>query len=603
MADHSDEPHPPSPSKGISRRTLLVGGGVGVVVVGGAVAAGISFSRGTPPLTVAKTMIVNGAVWTGDLTRTAEAVAIGRDGVILGVGSNEDIRRFKGAGTEIIDAEGGTVMPGIHDAHQHPLSGAEGAAYPSLGDESVTVAELQERLRGFLASTPDMEPDGWLVVVDWNPAGLIDAIAHRDFLDVLETSRPIFLAGSDFHNGWANSAALAAAGVTSTTPDPEGGVIVRDANGPTGLLKDAALWAVRGAAPELTDKQKQDAYRAGFQLAASLGITSFMDAAGGRESVETFQDLRGRGIVHQRVSVAQTVDADTATDPEGALAQIEDARTAVIKDSGVSVRTAKVFLDGVAESPAQTAAMLDPYRDPDGGVTDHFGEQYVSTDDFTKLATTLDAAGWQIHTHSIGDAAVRTSLDGFQAARKANGKRDNRHTITHIQFCTESDYPRFAELEVIANMQLQWATPSAFTLDSLQPYIAPHSYARQYPAGALHRAGARLSGGSDWPVDRLNPWNQIRTAIDRTGSSSETGGPLNASESIDLATSLTMHTEGAAYQLFQDGLTGRIEPGLAADIVILNRNLLTSPIASVSDTTVNYTLINGKVIHDPSRRQ
>ncbi|KAA9105855.1 amidohydrolase [Microbacterium rhizomatis] len=603
MTDHSDEPQPPAPSKGISRRTLLVGGSVGVVVVGGAVAAGISFSRGTPPLAVAKTMIVNGAVWTGDLTRTAEAVAIGRDGVILGVGSNEDIGRFKGAGTEIIDAEGGTVMPGIHDAHQHPLSGAEGAAYPSLGDESVTVAELQERLRGFLASTPDMEPDGWLVVVDWNPAGLTDAIAHRDFLDVLETNRPIFLAGSDFHNGWANSAALAAAGVTSTTPDPEGGVIVRDANGPTGLLKDAALWAVRGAAPELTDKQKQDAYRAGFQLAASLGITSFMDAAGGRESVETFQDLRGRGIVHQRVSVAQTIDADTATDPEGALAQIEDARAAVIKDSGVSVRTAKVFLDGVAEFPAQTAAMLDPYLDGDGSPTDHYGEQYVSTDDFTKLATTLDAAGWQIHTHSIGDAAVRTSLDGFQAARKNNGKRDNRHTITHIQFCTESDYPRFAELEVIANMQLQWATPSAFTLDSLQPYIAPHSYARQYPAGALHRAGARLSGGSDWPVDRLNPWNQVRTAVDRTGSTSETGGPLNASESIDLATSLTMHTEGAAYQLFQDGLTGRIEPGLAADIVILNHNLLTSPIASVSDTTVNYTLINGKVIHDPSRRQ
>ncbi|MGV8882313.1 MAG: amidohydrolase [Rhodoglobus sp.] len=595
VTESSDSP------KGISRRTLLIGGGAGAVIIGGAIAGGTWLSQGGSAPTVAKTLIVNGTVWTGDPSRPAQAVAIGRDGIILGVGSNEDVERYRGSKTEVIDAHGGTVMPGIHDSHQHPISGAEGAAYPSLGNESLTVTELQERVRGFLADSSDMEPDGWLVVVDWNPAGLTDAVAHRDFLDVLDTRRPIFLAGSDFHNGWANSAALAAAGVTSDTPDPDGGSIVRDANGPTGLLKDAALWAVRGAAPGLTESQKEAAYLEAFQFTASLGITSFMDAAGGRESVEKFQDLRGRGIVKQRVQVAQTIDAELAPDPQAALAQIEDARSAVAKGSGVTVRTAKVFMDGVAEYPAHTAAMLSPYLDADGSPTDDSGDQYVSTADFARLATVLDAADWQIHTHSIGDGAVRASLDGFEAARQANGEKDNRHTITHIQFCAESDYPRFAELGVIANMQLQWASEFSFTLDSLKPYFAPDTYARQYPAAALARAGAHLAGSSDWPVDRLNPWNQVRTAVDRIGTFSETGKPLNAKEGIDLATSLVMHTEGAAYQLFQDGITGRIEPGLEADIVILDQNLLTADIASVSDTIVQYTFIAGEIVHDPSK--
>ena len=205
MSTEPDVTQSPDSPRGISRRTLLIGGGAGAVVIGGAIAGGTWLSQGGLVSTVAKTVIVNGTVWTGDPSRPAQAVAIGRDGMILGVGSNEDVERYRGTSTEVIDARGGTVMPGIHDSHQHPISGAEGAAYPSLGNESMTVAELQERVRGFLADSSDMEPDGWLVVVDWNPAGLTDGVAHRKYLDVLQTARPIFLAGSDFHNGWANS--------------------------------------------------------------------------------------------------------------------------------------------------------------------------------------------------------------------------------------------------------------------------------------------------------------------------------------------------------------------------------------------------------------
>ncbi len=597
MPENATPASPPSGGIRLTRRTLLVGAGV---VGAGVIAGGVAIAATNRP-SVAATVIMNGAVWTGDPKRVAQAVAIGKDGVILAVGSNEDVGRYKGTDTEVIDANGGTVMPGIHDSHQHPISGAEGSYYPSLNNDSVTIAELQDRVRGFLEASTDLEPDGWLVVVDWNPAGLTDGVAHRKYLDALDTSRPIFLAGSDFHNGWANTKALAAAGVTADTPDPDGGEIVRDADGPTGLLKDAALWMVRGAAPELTEAQKIEAYTNGFQFAASLGITSFMDAAGGIESVKLFESLRASGVVKQRVQVAQVLGSELAAAPSDALDLIESAKASVTEGSGVQVKTAKVFMDGVAEFPAQTAAMLSPYLDGDGGETDDSGSLYVSTEDFKALATTLDAAGWQIHTHSIGDAAVRASLDGFEAARAANGKRDSRHTVTHIQFCEESDYPRFAELNVIANMQIQWASEFSFTLDALKPFIDPDKYARQYPLGSLVKAGAAVAGSSDWPVDRLNPWNQIRTGVDRIGTFSETGKPLFAEEGVDLATSLNMHTSGAAFQLFQDGLTGRLEPGLQADIVVLDQSLFETDIAKVSSSKVLYTFIAGEVVHDPSQ--
>jgi predicted amidohydrolase YtcJ len=244
--------------------------------------------------------------------------------------------------------------------------------------------------------------------------------------------------------------------------------------------------------------------------------------------------------------------------------------------------------------------MLDPYLDADGRPTDHRGELYVSEADFTSIATRLDAEGWQIHTHAIGDHAVRASLDGFEAAQEANGGARNRHTVTHIQFCSEQDVPRFQQNQVIANMQMQWAAPSSFTLASLEPYVGPDRHRRQYPLGSITKTGALTAGSSDWPVDRLNPWNQVRTAVDRTGTASETGGALYAEQGITLNQSLLHHTAGSAHQLFQDDTTGTIAVGRQADLVVLDRDLFGVPIAEVSGATVNFTLIDGQVVHDVS---
>lgn len=584
-------------SSGLSRRSILIGGGL---VAAAAVVTGITLTakNAAPAGGQAALIIQNGRVWTGNPKTFAEAVAVSKSGTILAVGSLAEVKKFNGPNTEVLDARGGTVMPGIHDGHIHSLQGAESAALPALANATLTVAELQGRLQGILDEQPNAGPDEWLLVADWNPTGLKDAVAHKRFLDQLNTRRPIVLRGSDFHNALANSRALELSGITSATPDPAAGSLERDADGPTGLLKDAAMGLVMENIPEASPEQNLAAYKTGFAFLTSTGVTSIMEAVSTPESTATFADLSDSGVVRQRVNTALRLNPEQIADPAGTVAEIGKVRDLYADHPMVSTRTAKVFMDGVAEYPALTAAMLEPYLDDTGAVTDRQGDLYVSGADFAKLATALDAADWQIHTHSIGDRAVRVSLDGFTAAQEQNGRAKNRHTITHIQFCDDADLPRFAEQSVIANMQLQWATPTTFTIDALEAYVGPERHKRQYPLGSLAAAGATISGGSDWPVDPFNPWNQVRTAVDRMGDYTETGGSLFPEQGVDLNTSLTMHTAGSAYQLFQEKRTGTIEVGKQADLVVLDRDLFGVPLAEVSGSQVNFTLIGGEVVHD-----
>lgn len=585
----------------ISRRTALGLGALGAVVVAGGVTLAVNMNgAGARNADKAKTLITGGKVWTGDPKRTAEAVAIAADGTILAVGSIADLKAFSDHNTEVIDAKGGFVMPGIHDGHLHSLGGAESALSPSLDNATGTVDELLAYLTQVIENDAEdpADPNSWLRVADWNPTGLVGAVAHRKFLDTLPTKRPIFLQGSDFHNGWANSRALELAGVDANTPNPTGGEIVMDADGPTGLFKDNAQVLVQSAMPKHTEEQLARAYTASYAKLAANGITSFMEASGDDKAAKRLTGLINDGTVNQRVSFAYRIPAELAEVPTEAVETIQASQKRYADVDRFTMRTIKVMMDGVAEYPALTAAMVEPYQNPDGTPMDQSGALYFAPELFNDLAVAVDAAGWQIHTHAIGDLAVRTTLDGFEQARTKNGKRDSRHTIAHIQFVAPEDRPRFAELGALASMQLQWAVQDTFTIDALAPYVGPERHLGTYPAGSLQDAGAHLVGGSDWPIDPLSPWNQIQTAVDRVGLGSETGEPLYAEQGLSLTESLEMHTRGGAFQLFQEKETGRIAPGMRADLVILDRDLLGVPLAEVSGATVKYTMVDGKVIHE-----
>ncbi|MFB7463164.1 amidohydrolase [Streptomyces sp. NPDC056224] len=589
-------------SSSLSRRGLLAAAGAagaaGLLGTAAGSASAAPSGRGPAALVIHHARVFSGA-GTG---RPAEAVAVGRDGTILATGENAALRRFVGRGTETVDAGGNTVMSGIHDGHVHPLGAADRSLRPSLDGAQTTVEELREILGGFLADTGGAaaEPDRWLVVEDWNPVGLLPAgtEAHHSALDALATRRPIVLVGGDGHNLWANQRALDIAGIRADTPDPVGGKVVKGPDGqPTGVLKDDAQGLVKRHVPEPSRAELVAASAGVLDLAAANGITTMMDALVGRHELELYQALAGAGKLPQRIVPAIRLDAEQAKDPAGALEYARGLRREFEGVRGLRFGMIKVFLDGVIEYPAQTAALLEPYLDGAGAPTDNRGELYTSAADYGRLTAAFNTAGWQMHAHGLGDRAVRTALDGYAYARRATGQRDPRNAIAHLQIVNPSDLRRFAQLGVAACMQLQWAAKDTWTMEALLPYIGPGRHRWMYPARSLEKAGARLAGGSDWPVDALQVWNQLRTAVDRQGAQGE-GELYRELEGLSRTSALRMHTAGTAWQLRQEGLTGTVEQGKAADLVVLDRDVTRCPVADISGTRVRMTLVGGRVVHD-----
>ncbi|MEV0526413.1 amidohydrolase [Streptomyces sp. NPDC050439] len=584
------------PSAHIPRRTLLTAAGAtGIVALAGVPEAAAS------PRRSAALVVHNARVFSGTRGHApAQAVAVGRDGKILAVGRDAALKRFIGRDTEVVDGRGGTLMSGIHDGHAHPMGAADRSLKPSLAGAEQTVEELRKTLTGFLKDSGDQEPDGWLVVEDWNPVGLLPhgTAPHHSMLDALPTRRPVALIGGDGHNLWVNQRGLDIAKITATTPDPAGGKIVKGADGkPSGVLKDDAQPLVTRHIPEPDREQLVAAAAKIFAEAAASGITTFMEAVVGKGELSVYQALAERGALPQRVVPALRIDSDLAKDPTAALEYARGLRGDFAGVRGLRFGTVKVFLDGVIEYPAQTAALLKPYLDKDGRPTDHRGDLYVSAADYGRLTAAFNEDGWQMHAHAIGDRAVRTSLDGYAYALRATGARGLRNTTAHLQLVDPADLPRFARLGVIPCMQLQWATRNTWTMDALLPYIGAGRHRWQYPAGSLERHGARLAGGSDWPVDPLQVWNQVRTAVDRFGAEGE-GALYREKEGLSRSSALLMHTLGTARQLRMDHLTGSVETGKSADLVLLDRDVTRCPVADISSSEVRLTLTGGTVVHD-----
>ncbi|MFI7319162.1 amidohydrolase [Streptomyces venezuelae] len=600
MSPSYEAPAQPSP---LSRRGLLAAAGAAtaaglVTAAGPAAAASPAASRRRS----AALVVHNARVFTGTSAHPTrhEAVAVGRDGRILAVGPDAAVKRHVGRDTDVVDAAGGTVMSGIHDGHAHPMDAASRSLRPSLAGAEQTVEELQKTLTGFLKDSAEQEPDGWLVVEDWNPVGLLPhgTAPHHTMLDALPTRRPIALRGGDGHNLWASQRALDIAKITSSTPDPVGGKIVKGADGkPTGVLKDDAQPLVSRHIPEPDETQLADAAAKTLAEAAASGVTTFMEAVVGRAELKLYQRLAASDRLLQRIVPALRVETDMTKDPAAAVSYAKKLRAEFDDVRGLRFGTIKVFLDGVIEYPAQTAALLEPYLDKDGRPTDHRGDLYVSAADYGRLSAAFNAEGWQMHAHAIGDRAVRTSLDGYAYALRKTGRRDLRNTTAHLQLVDPADLPRFAALGVVACMQLQWAARNTWTMDALLPYIGARRHRWQYPARSLRDRRAALAGGSDWPVDPLQVWNQIRTAIDREGMEGE-GDLYRAQEGLSRTSSLLMHTLGTARQLRSDHLTGTVERGKAADLVVLDRDVTRCPVADISSSEVRMTLVGGTVVHD-----
>ena len=492
----------------------------------------------------------------------------------------------------------------------HPTAVVQYLIYPTLDDAQLTLAEMQAALNGFLASPSTVYRGDWLFVLGWNPVACpVDALpAVKQYLDELDnpSNRPVILRGSDGHNSFVNSRALEIAGIDRNTPDPAGGVIVRDGSGePTGVLVDTAQDLVMATIPSLSAEEQLPWFGAISGYMASMGITSFQDAWVTPAELDLYALAGAQGLLRQRAQAMLLLPEEYFDDPAGGLAWAEGLASAYAGTPWLSIRTIKIFLDGVMEYPAQTAALIDPYLDADGTPTTNRGNLYVDTATLSRIITVFDRAGWQVHMHAIGDRAVRTGLDAVAAARAANHGSAVRHTIAHLQLIDPADYGRFATLGVIPDFQLQWACSDYWTNEALHPYIGDDRYARLYPARSVWSAGGALAGGSDWPVDPLAPWNQVATAVDRIGlgglPSSGAGGtglPLNPDQALPLDASLAMHTRGSAHQMYQEAVTGTVVVGKDADLQILDVDATVVPMRKLALANVVRTFRAGETTWD-----
>ncbi|MFF5225965.1 amidohydrolase [Dactylosporangium sp. NPDC000521] len=521
----------------------------------------------------------------------ASAVAV-RDGRIVAVGDRASVlSELSGGAFDVVDLDGRALVPGLQDAHIHPVSGALERLRCDLTPWH-TKAE-------YLAAVAAYPGSGWITGGGWSMAAFPGGLPHRDDLDAVAAGRPVFLPNRDHHSAWVNSRALALAGITRDTADPAGGRIERDASGePTGVLHEGAMDLVTGLLPADTAEDYDRALAEAQRYLFSLGITGWQDAivgsyAGTRDQFDTYLSADAAGVLRARVTGA--LWWDRAGD-ESQIALFESRRAAA-GHGRFRATAVKIMQDGVAEN--FTAAMIDPYV----GQGAHCGHSNVDPARLAFFVRQLAAAGFGVHFHAIGDRAVRECLDAVAAARAA-GFSGPRHHLAHLQVVHPSDVPRFAALDVTANIQALWATHHEQNDTLCVPFFGPERAAWQYPFGSIARAGGRLAAGSDWPVTTPNPWWAIHVAVHRTEPpvSAEADWPTSQvpmlpREALTLDQALTAYTLGSAYVNGTDDLTGSIAPGKAADLVVLDRDPF-EPDATLYETAADLVFIDGEVVHE-----
>jgi predicted amidohydrolase YtcJ len=536
-------------------------------------------------------LIVGAPVYTADPARPwADAVAV-RAGRVAAAGPERDLAELRGRSTRVLRLDGGLVLPGFQDAHVHTAAGGLELARCDLhGVEPEAYAATVAR---YAADHPG---DPWVLGGGWAMDAFGTGGPHRSALDAVVGDRPVLLESTDGHSAWVNGRALELAGITRATPDPPRGRIERDAAGePTGALHEAAMDLVGDLAPEPGQAEWEAAIERGQAHLHRLGITAWQDAAVEPDMLAAYRAVAERGRLTGRAVAALRWEVEAGGAQLADL--VERRRTGTV--GRLRASAVKIFSDGVFEN--RTAAMLEPYLDADGRPTGNLGISMLAADELARVVTALDAEGFDVHVHAIGDRAVRDTLDAFQAAATANGRRDARHQIAHLQFVRPDDRPRFRRLGVVANAQPFWSCLDGYMRELTLPFLHPERAGWQYPWASLRRAGAVLAFGSDWTVSTANPLEEIEVAVRRVAPGHPDGEPLQPDERIDLPAALDAFTSGSAYALRLEAETGSVTPGKLADLAILDRDPFDPAAGPIAAARVLATLVEGEPVHaDPS---
>ena len=532
-------------------------------------------------------IVYNARVYTADGGGGFEEAVAVRGNTIFRVGSNREIKRLVQPHTVVLDAHGGAVLPGFNDAHVHFASGSLGLAEINLLD-ATTADEIAASVRRFAEANRDR---AWVTGRGWYYTAFPGGLPTRQMLDAIVPDRPAYLTAYDGHSGWANTAALKLAGITSRTASPKNGVVVKDASGePTGVLKESAMGLMRAVLPKPDRAGRLDAIRAGIREAHRLGVTSVQNASGTPEEIDLWDELRRSDELKIRMYHAVSAGPGTTAADLDAL---EEVRRQYPDDPLLKAGAVKLMVDGVIES--HTAAMLAPYENrPTKGLPNY------TVQELNGLVASLDRRGWQIWIHAIGDAGIRMALDAFYEATEANEPpaRGRRHRIEHIESIDPADVPRFADLGVIASMQPFHANPDPSMGTVWSANIGPERAARGWLWRAITKAGGRVAFGSDWPVVTLDPRAGLQVAVNRLSPAGEPAGGWIPSERLPLTAAIDGYTRDAAWASFDDQRKGTLAKGMLADIVILSADIFEAPPERLLDARVEVTIFDGKVVYD-----
>jgi predicted amidohydrolase YtcJ len=623
----------------ITRREVLKGGAALGAGVAGSLMWPATADVLAAPAGPIDTVLLNGFVFTVDeRSSVAQAIAIDH-GIIVFVGSNAAAQRYIGRNTEVIDLQGRMVMPGIHEGHIHGVTNPDQPPC-DLGAGPLTVSEFQAKVQEclddprFHRGTPGA-PDDFLIAENLyfqflRPAG---TVPHKSMLDALNNpaNRPIIVtAAVTGHNILVNQAALDLAGITRDTPDPIGGRIDHDPDGePSGILQDSAgdlVWSHVPPPPEVSFERRVQLAGDRMREFSQEGITSFFVPGFPADpgTLAVFQALRDQGGLTARAHFAIYGDTLTQT-PDEIYDNLETMRAEFersdeiplevrswrpgrqvgpkrLPQPGVSIDGVKLFMDGIVQFPAQTGYMSSPYLDADGNPrTDEHaqGELYQIPEVLNEVVAELERRGFQSHIHAIGDLAVTLALDALAHARAENPRIRAHQTIAHAEMVNPVDYERFGRLDVTASMGLQWAKPAPDSTEAVKPFVGDR-WDWYEPTVPITDGGGRVSLGSDCCLDPFDEWFDLEVAILREADWGpefpQFEGKLNALPGLSLEHGIRAITVNGAYQMHQQKITGSLETGKLADLVVLNQNLTHIPLDDIGKTDVLMTMVGGQVV-------
>ncbi|HEX3848459.1 MAG TPA: amidohydrolase [Steroidobacteraceae bacterium] len=527
-------------------------------------------------------IIRHARIWTVNARQPeAEAVAV-LDGRVVAVGPDAAVSAWRGPETRVVDAGGRRLLPGFDDAHVHFSDGGASLRAVQLND-AASRDELVKRIAAYAAHTPKGE---WILAGNWDETKWTPAeLPTRHDIDAATPDNPVAIDRYDGHAILVNSKALALAGVTAATPDPPGGVIMRDAKGePTGVLKDAATDLVEQRIPARSHQQLRRAIEAALAEAASRGVTSVQDMRESYDDLAVYSELLREGSLTVRLYAAPPI---AGVDDQARL-----GTGAAFGGPMLRIGALKMFADGSLGS--RTAYFFQPFVDTPS-IRGLLAADMQPLDRTRKWLLAADASRLQVCTHAIGDEGISTVLDLYQEIEKADGPRDRRWRIEHAQHMAAKDFDRFARLHVIASMQPYHAIDDGRWAEAR---IGHDRATRTYAFRTFLDHGVRLAFGTDWPVAPLDPMQGLYAATTRATLDGKHPDGWIPEQKISVQEAIAAYTLGSAYAEFQEHEKGSIEPGKLADMVLLSEDVLAIPPKEIRHARVLQTWVGGKLVYD-----